>query len=198
MTLFGQEISTVELTGTIFGVAGVWLTIKRNILCFPAGIINVALYAYLFLQSKLYADALLQLFYIVLLVYGWFRWSRIDNTPDLKITTTSSSLLFLLLVVCLASTLILGFFFRNYTDASLPYLDSLTTSMSLIAQWMIAKKKIENWLLWIVADIIYVWMYVYKNLYLTSVLYAVFIILAIAGYITWKKSMHQNISSFHE
>ncbi len=188
--LFGQQISYVEIIGTIFGIVGVWLTIKRNIFCFPAGIVNVALYAYLFIQSKLYADALLQVFYVVLLIYGWIKWLKKNKEDEsTEVTKSSSSLLLMLSLIGIVFTILLGTFFKHYTDASLPYIDSLTTSISLVAQWMIAKKKIENWLLWIVADVIYVGMYIYKHLYLTSALYFIFIILAVMGYVEWKKSL---------
>lgn len=103
-------------------------------------------------------------------------------------------MLSVLAVLCLVTTIGIGAFFRYNTDASLPYVDSLTTSMSLIAQWMIARKKIENWLLWIVADIIYVGMYLYKHLYLTGFLYFIFIILAIIGWRQWKKDLQPAVS----
>ncbi len=192
LQLFGEQLSFVELTGTVFGIIGVWLTVKKNILCFPAGIVNVALYAWLFFQSHLYADALLQIVYIILLIYGWYQWlngKKDDET--LHVTKTSSRMLSLLFLLCILSTIGIGTFFRYQTDASLPYVDSLTTSISLVAQWMIARKKIENWLLWIVADVIYVGMYVFKHLYLTSLLYFIFIILAIIGWQQWKKDLQQ-------
>ena len=103
-------------------------------------------------------------------------------------------MLSLLFLLCIISTIGIGTFFRYNTDASLPYVDALTTSMSLIAQWMIARKKIENWLLWIVADVIYVGMYVFKHLYLTSLLYFIFIILAIIGWQQWKKDLQPVVS----
>ena len=188
--LFGEQISWVELIGTIFGIAGVWLTVKEKILCFPVGIVNVALYAWLFFHSRLYADALLQLVYIILLIYGWYSWRNgRRNDSQLPVTKTSVQTSIFLSLICILSTLGLGIFFKYNTNASLPYIDSLTTSMSLIAQWMIAKKRIENWIVWIVADVIYVGMYLFKHLYLTSVLYFIFIILAIIGWQQWKKDL---------
>jgi len=192
--LFGEQITVAELTGTIFGIAGVWLTLKQKVLCFPVGIVNVALYSWLFFRSKLYSDAILQLVYIVLLIYGWYQWSRGTKASELTVTKTSKKLSGYLFLICILSTAAIGTFFRYNTNASLPYIDSLTTSMSLIAQWMIAKKKIENWIIWIVADIIYVCMYVFKHLYLTSFLYFIFIVLAVMGWLEWKKEMktHRN------
>jgi nicotinamide mononucleotide transporter len=192
--LFGEQITFVELTGTVFGILGVWLTVRENILCFPTGIVNVALYAWLFYKSHLYADALLQIIYILLLIYGWYVWIRKKNYSELHVTKSSGNLLLFLFILCVISTIGIGTFFRYKTDASLPYVDSFTTALSLVAQWMIAKKKIENWLVWIVADVIYVGMYVYKHLYFTSFLYLIFIILAVTGLQQWKKDL-QTISS---
>lgn len=189
--LFGEQITWIEIAGTFFGILGVWLTIKQNIFCFPAGIINVSLYAWLFFSAKLYADAALQIIYIILLIYGWIQWNRKIMTDETVVSETDKGLLLVLLILGAGAAFFLGTFLYAKTDAALPYLDSSTTVMSLIAQWMIAKKKIENWLIWIAADVIYVGMYVYKELYLTSGLYFIFILLAIKGYAEWKKSLKQ-------
>lgn len=187
--IFGEQITYIEIAGTFFGILGVWLTIKQNILCFPAGIINVGLYAYLFFSAKLYADAGLQIIYIALLFYGWLQWQNKTTAKEPEVTKTEKPLLIIFLITGIGATFFLGTFLYSKTDASLPYLDALTTVMSLIAQWMIAKKKIENWLIWIAADVIYVGMYIYKSLYLTSGLYFIFILLAVFGYLEWKKSL---------
>ena len=192
MDILGQQISGIELSGTAFGIAGVWLTVRKNWLCFPAGLVNVGLYAVLFFREKLYADASLQIVYVVLLIFGWVYWRKTEAGNAFFATRTSGRLWTTLTGICMASTLLLGTLFKNYTDASLPFLDSLLTSMSLVAQWMIAKKKLENWIIWIVADVLYVGMYIYKNLYLTSILYFIFILLAIKGYREWKKNSAVN------
>jgi nicotinamide mononucleotide transporter len=187
MELFGQPLSTAEIIGTVAGIAGVLLTVKKSVWCFPMGLVNVGLYAFLFFQSKLYADAALQVIYILLLAYGWMQWNRPDVQKGFVVTRVSAKLWTKLAAVCIVSTFILGISFQTYTDASLPYLDSFLASMSLVAQWLVAKKKLENWLLWIAADLLYVGMYIYKDLYLTAALYIVFIGLAAAGYVEWKK-----------
>lgn len=189
--IFGEQITYVEIAGTFFGILGVCLTIKQNIICFPAGIINVGLYAYLFFSSKLYADTGLQIIYIALLMYGWIQWRNKAAAKETEVTNTEKALLIILFITGIGATFLLGTFLYSKTDASLPYLDSLTTVMSLIAQWMIAKRKIENWLIWIAADVIYVGMYIYKSLYLTSGLYFIFILLSVLGYMEWKKSLKQ-------
>lgn len=190
LQLLGEQITLVELVGTIFGIAGVWLTVKEKILCFPVGLVNVSLYAWLFLKSGLYSDAALQLVYILLLFYGWYQWTRgRKGDHQLPVSKTSSKTFVYLIVIGVLSTITAGTLWKQYTNASLPYIDSLTTSMSLIAQWMVARKKIENWVVWILADIIYVAMYIYKQLYLTSLLYFIFIILAVIGLQQWKKEL---------
>jgi nicotinamide mononucleotide transporter len=187
MEIFGQPLDYFEIAGTLFGIAGVILVIRKSIFNFPIGILNVTFYAWLFFQSKLYADATLQVIYIALLIYGWIKWSNKNHEEAFHAETTSAKTWLLLSLIFIPGTIIIGSVFKNLTDASLPYLDSMLTAASLIAQWMIAKRKIENWIIWIVADLLYVGMYIYKELYFTSILYFIFVILAIAGYKEWRK-----------
>ena len=187
MVLFGLEITWVEFFGVIFNLLGVWLTIKKNKLCFPVGIIGVLLYVIYFLQIRLYADTLLQVFYIGLLAYGWMQWNKTGDEENFVVTKILPQQWALLSFICIGGTLLIGTVFHLFTDASIPYLDSLLTSMSLIAQWLVAKKKLENWLVWIAADVIYVGMFIFKESYPTAILYFIFIILAVSGYINWKK-----------
>jgi len=196
--LFQQQVSVSECIGFVFGIAGVWLTIRQNILCFPIGIINVGIYSFIFFNSKLYSNAVLQLVYIALLIYGWIHWKSKTASDEFPVTNTNRSLGFVLLIFGVTASILLGYLMKKTTDAPLPYWDATTTSMSLIAQWMVARKKIENWLLWIVADVIYVGMYVHQSLYLTAVLYFVFLILALKGYLEWKKDMSKKpLSASH-
>lgn len=203
IAVFGQETSWLEIAGMTSGIAGVWLTLKENIWCFPVGIVNVAIYAVLFFSPdiRLYADALLQCIYILLLFYGWNKWLRNKNAKvysanALKEPESSSGfvpvhlkkrILIRLLFILIISSASLAFFLYRYTDASYPVTDSLLTCSSLIAQWMIAKKIIENWLLWILADAVYIPMYISKQLPLTALLYFIFLIMAVKGYREWKK-----------
>ena len=171
------------------GLAGVWLTIRQNIWCFPIGIVNVGLYAWLFFSPgiRLYADALLQCIYVFLLIYGWIRWKENEKFFELavpiKINTTVLSKLFLLNI---AATIFLSLFLQEFTNASFPWLDSALTCLSLSAQWMVAKKYIENWIVWIIVDVAYLPLYLSKQLPLTAILYAVFLLMAFKGYYTWK------------
>ncbi len=184
MQIFGEEISLIELIGTVFGIIGVWLTIKQNIWCFATGMINILLYAIVFYKAKLYADASLQVIYILILLYGWIMWTGGEKAFTAHRTQIREILI--LSFVTIAATIIIGYIFKTHTDASLPYLDAALTSVSLVAQWLVAKKRVENWLIWIGADTVYVGMYIYKHLFLTALLYFIFIPLAVQGWKQWK------------
>jgi nicotinamide mononucleotide transporter len=195
INLFGQSTSLLEVIAMLTGIAGVWLTMKESIWCFPIGIINVSLYAWLFISPgvRLYADALLQCIYIFLLFFGWINWSQKNKSSDkihpVKIKSNDSRKL---IIICLLSTIALALFLQKFTNASYPWLDSVLTCSSLAAQWMIAKKIIENWIVWILVDIIYLPLYIIKHLPLTAILYAVFLLLAFRGYAEWKKNLAFN------
>lgn len=183
-------MSWIEIAGFVFGVIGVVLTLVENVWCFPVGIANVILSLLLFFQQRLYADALQQVVYIILLSYGWIAWVTGDaGHRKLIITTSGISLLGLCASACLLCTVLLGSLLSAYTDASFPWLDSFATSLSFVAQWMIARKKIENWLIWILVNFLYIGIYIYKHLPLYACLFFIYLVLAISGYITWRKNM---------
>lgn len=191
--ILGQQTSWLEIAAMLTGILAVWLTAKKNILCFPTGIVNVALYAILFFspEVKLYADGILQVIYLVLLAYGWKNWIQNKNEEGtLPVKFADKKFYPSLLLLFLCCSLITGYLFHRYTSASFPYLDSSLTVLSLIAQWMIARKWIDNWYLWMAADIVYIPMYYQKGLMLTAVLYFIFLILCFIGYADWKKELH--------
>ncbi len=195
--IFGQQINILELLAMLSGIIGVWLTIKHSVWCFPVGIVNVLLYAWLFFSPsvRLYADTLLQCIYVILLIYGWVRWnSKKEENPDFVPENMSPDQWKKSLLVFLGGSCLFGYLFQNFTDASLPWLDSTLTTASLIAQWMVAKKKIENWIIWIIANSVYIPLFFFKHLPLTSLLYFLFLIMAISGYLQWKKLMPANQS----
>jgi nicotinamide mononucleotide transporter len=152
--------------------------------------VNVVLYAIVFYEAKLYADMGLQVVYAVLSVYGWYEWLHGgENRTELHVTRTGPRLGTLLALIAVAGSVLLGMLLHRATDAALPFMDSALSSTSLVAQWMMTKKKLENWLVWSAVDVLYVGMFIYKGLYLTSALYAVFLALAVRGYIEWRRSM---------
>ena len=151
---------------------------------------NVVLYAIVFYQVKLYADMGLQVVYAGLSVYGWYEWLHGgENRTELHVTRTGPRLGALLALIAVAGSVLLGMLLHRATDAALPFMDSALSSTSLVAQWMMTRKKLENWLVWSAVDVLYVGMFIYKGLYLTSALYAVFLALAVGGYIKWRRSM---------
>ncbi len=176
------------------GAAGVWLTLKQNVWCFPVGMTNVALYAWLFFTPsiRLYADAVLQCIYFALLIYGWYVWTK-PTGPKKKILPSVCSgkewrvIIGVTVIVAISS----GWFLQSFTNAALPWMDACLTAISLAAQWMVAKKKIENWILWILADFFYIPLYLIKELPLTAFLYLLFLILAFKGWREWKNDLHQ-------
>jgi nicotinamide mononucleotide transporter len=183
-------VSPLELVAAVVGAVSVWLSVRQNIWSWPTAIVNVVLYSLVFYQAKLYADMGLQVVYAVLSVYGWYEWLHGgENRTVLHVTRTTPSLAALLTGIALLGAAVLGMILRQATDAALPFMDSFLASTSLVAQWMMTRKKLENWLVWIAVDVLYVGTFVFKGLYLTAVLYAVFLALAIQGWRDWRRSL---------
>jgi nicotinamide mononucleotide transporter len=183
-------VSLLELFAAVVGAVSVWLSVRQNILSWPTAIVNVILYVIVFYQAKLYADMGLQVVYAVLSVYGWYEWMYGgEGRTELHVTRTGPGLAALLALIALSGSALLGTLLRHATDAALPYMDSFLSSTSLVAQWMMTRKKLENWLVWVAVDVLYVGMFVFKGLYLTAGLYLVFLGLALKGYVDWRRSM---------
>jgi len=179
-----------EVAGVVFGVLGVYLTVRENVWCWPVGIANVSLFIVVFYRSRLYADMGLQVGYVVLCAYGWWAWLHGgDRSAALPVARTPRGALRALTLLGALVAFGLGLALKSTTRAALPFLDSGLTSASLVAQYMTTRKWLENWAVWIAADAIYVGMYVYKQLYLTALLYAVFLGLAVLGWRSWKRSL---------
>jgi nicotinamide mononucleotide transporter len=183
-------VSLYEVVGVAFGVVAVWLTVRENIWCWPTGLVNVGLFIIVFYEARLYADMGLQVVYVALCLYGWYAWLHGGRDQGaLSVARTPARIMALLGVLGPGVALALGLTLRHHTDASLPFWDSALTSGSLAAQWMQTRKWIENWVVWIAVDTVYVGVYLYKDLYLTAALYAVFLALAVTGLIEWKKAL---------
>ena len=183
-------MSPLEIIAALVGALSVWLSVRQNIWSWPTAIVNVVLYAIVFYEAKLYADMGLQVVYAVLSIYGWYEWLYGGaGRTELRVTRTGPRLGLLLALVAAAGSVVLGLFLHRETDAALPFMDSFLSSTSLVAQWMMTKKLLENWAVWIAVDVLYVGMFIFKGLFLTSALYAVFLALAIKGFIDWRRSM---------
>ena len=168
----------------------VWLTTRQSVWCWPTGLLNVGLSALVFLHSRLYGSAALQLVYVALCLYGWHQWLHGGaGEGRLEVSRTPARWLAGLAVVGSAFALGLGLFLRYRTDAALPFWDASMTAFSLAAQWMTTRKWIENWLVWIPVDAVYVAMYLSQRLQAYAGLYAVFLVLAVFGYRGWRRSL---------
>jgi nicotinamide mononucleotide transporter len=181
-------MSPIEVLGFVTGVGCVWLAARENVWNWPIAIVNAASYIIVFFGAKLYADAGLQFVYVAISVYGWWSWLHGGRDhSELPVSRVRSGSLPLLALVTVASTAAIMFLLRRFTDSTVPFWDALTTAMSLTAQYMLARKIIENWWLWMAADVLYVALYIYKALYLTAVLYAIFFVLCVVGLLRWHK-----------
>lgn len=190
LTIYRDATMTpLEILGTITGLASVILTIRRSIWLWPIGLVSVAAYAVLFFQIKLYADAGLQVFYVITSLQGWYWWRKGDQRDDLPVSWLTPSQRGLSAAATLVAIALSGWAFARYTDAHLPFWDALASGGSVTAQILMMRKKIENWHLWLFVDVLYVGIYIYKQVYLTAGLYAVFLVLAWLGLQAWRKAL---------
>lgn len=185
-------IDPIEATAALFGIASVFLSARQNVWNWPLGIINVALYIIVFYGAKLYADMGLQVVYVVLAAYGWWHWLHGGaNHGVLRVSRVPAREIVLLAAAFAVGTVALSTFLARTTDASLPLADSALTAASLVAQYMMTRKYVECWLVWIVADVAYVAMFLYKELWPTAGLYLVFSVLAVLGWRQWRASLRE-------
>lgn len=185
-----MPVNPFEALGVVTGILGVWLTTRQKIWCWPIGIVSVACFIVVFYDAKLYAAMALQGVYILLLAYGWHAWRRGgDGGAALKVTRVPPGLAAALAAAGATGSWVAGYWLRAQTDHVLPYVDGFTTAFSLVAQWMQAKKYLENWPVWVVVDLAYIGMSLSQGLLLTAGLYAVYVGLAALGYRDWRRSM---------
>jgi nicotinamide mononucleotide transporter len=182
--------SCLELVAVVFGVVSVLLSVKENIWSWPTALVNVALYFALFRLTGLYSDMGLQVVYFVLSVYGWYEWLYGGKgRTALTVSRTSGKLWAILAGIGVVFWAILGKLTSHMPGVALPYVDAATATTSLIAQYLMTRKLLENWTLWIIVDVVYVGMFIFKGLYLTAGNYAIYLVLAVMGHIAWKKSL---------
>ena len=178
----------IEILAVCLGLANITLLIRRSIWNYPFGIVMVSLYAWIFYEAKLYSDALLQIFFFVVQFYGWYYWlkgrgddgrvvvRRIERTPAIGYG-----------IAAIIGIGALGTVMGRFTDASFPYWDASIAILSVIAQILLARRRLENWLVWITVDVLAIGLYWSKALYPTAALYVIFLILATAGYFNWRR-----------
>ena len=185
-----RSANPVELIAVAFGLVSVYLSAREHIVSWPTAIVNVAIFFVLFWKAKLYADAVLQLIYLALSVYGWYEWLYGGAQHSrLRVSHTSRAQWMVLVPLFAIGGLGLGALLDRYTDSPVPYFDALLTSASLVAQWMMTRKLLENWLLWIAADLVYVPLFIQRGLPFTALQYSVFLLLAAMGWHGWRQSL---------
>ena len=183
----------IEVFGAITGLIYIYFSIRQSIWLWLTGIITSAIYIYVYFSSKFYADMSLQVYYLVISIYGWIYWYRgkENNKKNLPVRKTPFKTAVILLIITALIFFFMGYFLDIYTDSPLPYWDAFTTALSITATFMLTRKFIEQWLMWIVIDAVSAALYFYKGLYATVILFIVYTILAVVGFIQWQRAMQK-------
>ncbi|MCH8620828.1 nicotinamide riboside transporter PnuC [Undibacterium sp. TS12] len=190
--LFGFSTSLLELISFALSVVTVALNIRQLHWSWLFSILSSALYAIVFFDARLYGDMGLQFVFILVSVWGWVNWLRgNDQYERLQVTLLSSHDRFGFLGIMVIAFVVLSWFLKTFTDTDVPYADGFLTAGSLLGQVLLSRKKLENWHVWIVVDVLYVALYIYKGLMLTAILYAIFVVMAIMGLRAWSKTCLQ-------
>lgn len=183
----------IEVCGTVTGLIYLWFSIRQSILTWPAGLITSLLYIWIFFCAKFYAGMGLQFYYVVISFYGWWCWLKGDSGNSgekaLHVSRTGMKLWVWLFIINLLLFGIISYVLANFTDSPIPYWDAFTTALSIIATWMLARKKFEHWLLWMLIDTISIGLYIYRELYPTTILFIAYTIMAVVGYFEWRKDL---------
>ena len=185
-------MSVLEIIAVLISVLGVTLTIKRHIACWVVNFIACLLYAYLFFEYQLYGETVLQTLFMGMAIYGFYQWKTTQqDTQAIVIQTLSQNKMLQQLILSMGLGLIFGLSLMQWTQASVPLLDAQLAALSLLATYWTSRKYLATWVLWIVVDLVYIGMFIYKELLLTAVLYAGFVVLAYLGWREWHKIRQQ-------
>lgn len=181
-------MSWTEIVASLLGVVNIVLLVRRSIWNYPFGIVMVTLYGVVFFEARLFSDALLQVFFFVVQVYGWWVWYHARDSEGLvKVELMSTRSRIGWAAVIVVATVAEGWYLANYTTDSAPWMDANTTAMSVVAQYLLSIRKIENWILWIVTDVVQIGLYYWKGLYPTAGLYMLFLVLSCVGLYEWQR-----------
>ena len=186
----------LEILGVITGIIYLWLEYRASIYLWITGIIMPAIYLFVYYNAGLYADFGINIYYLLIALYGWVAWKtgftlfgNKEPKRELRISHTPRTAWIKAAVAYIIAQLGIYFVLTSYTDSTVPWSDSFTTALSIVGMWMLARKYIEQWWVWCVVDVVSSALYIYKELYFTAILYAVYAIIAIFGYFKWKKMM---------
>ena len=184
--------SLLELTAVVFAIAYLVLAVKENSLCWYAAGLSTLIFLTIFWDVKLYMESGLQVYYLAMAVFGWYQWRRAnDQSSSLQVSMWSIRQHLIALALIASLTFVSGYLLYSGTDAQLPYLDSFTTWASVITTFMVARKILENWIYWLVIDAVSIYLYIDRELYFTSLLFAVYIVIIFFGWFSWSKSYQQ-------
>lgn len=187
-----EIITIIEWAAAAAGLINVFLLTRQTIWAWPAGLTSVFLYAFVFYHNRLYSDVVLHIIYVCLNIFGWYKWATksVVQSESLKVSTLTVKEILLWSILILIGFFIWGTLLSKNTNADFAYPDAFILMASLVAQYLLAVKKLENWIIWIIVDIVAVTIYFLKGLYVTSVLYLIYLILCIHGYFEWRKSIN--------
>lgn len=187
-------ISFHEIAAASLSASAVWLTTRRSPWCYPVGLASVSVYIWVYFDARLYSEVLLQLLWVVMLITGWLRWLRhLDSTGHVRVAALPNPQAATHLLIGTLGGLALGYCMHRWTNAALPWLDAMLTALSLVGQWWQNRRHIAAWWMWIAVDVVYVGMFVNKHLFVTAVLYAGFVALAIKGLRNWQHAAKEHV-----
>lgn len=190
------HLIVLEFLGVFFGFLSVWFSKQENILVYPTGIISTAIFVYILWVYGLLGDMFINAYYFIMSIYGWYFWTRKDdNNKEVPVTKTTKKEHFWSAIIFIATVVFVVVIYKvnDKFDSWTAYVDTLTTAIFFVGMWLMAKKKLENWIYWIIGDLISVPLYFYKGLVFTSFQYFLFTIIAIYGFRAWNKSLNKNI-----
>lgn len=188
-----NQTTSLEWIGAITGIACVYLAAIQNIWNWPMAIISVVAYTIVFYKSMLYGDAGLQVYFLGTSIYGWYFWLKKNERHEKPVTSLNAKEYVLVIIVTVILSLLLGLFLKKFTPTNVPYIDGFCTAVSFTAQILMTRKVLQNWALWILVDICYVPLYIYKNLYVTALLYIILLVLAWLGHLDWKRAYKKEL-----
>ena len=188
---------SLEIIAVFFGFLSVWFSKNNNILVFPTGMINTSIFVYLLLKWSLLGDMIINAYYFIMSIYGWYFWLKGTNNTVSPISKVSNKDIRIVVLLFISSSVFVSlvYTFFDKWETIVSYIDILTTAIFFAAMWLMAKRKVESWIFWIVGNIISIPLYLHKGLAFTSIQYFIFTVIAIAGYIKWKELYNKQIQT---
>ena len=188
---------SLEIIAVFFGFLSVWFSKNNNILVFPTGMINTSIFVYLLLKWSLLGDMIINAYYFLMSIYGWYFWLKGTNNTVSPISKVSNKDIRIVILLFISSSVFVSivYSFFDKWETIVSYIDILTTAIFFAAMWLMAKRKVESWIFWIVGNIISIPIYLHKGLAFTSIQYFIFTVIAIAGYIKWKELYNKQIQT---